>query len=545
MQWNIGDLYDIAAEEIPSDRVAIIESFTGRERSWGDLISRTNNLAKGLLKSGAQQGDKVAIYMRNCAEYIEAVIACEKARLVPVNINFRYLEDELRYVLDNSDATVIVYEPAFAENLRPLQNALPNVRLYLETGTDTPALPDAQRLEQHAETGDGSALNIERSPDDLFFVYTGGTTGLPKAVMWPHDTLFRMIGVNAFSPAQKFPANLDEYRQELTGFNGARTIIPIPLMHGAGVHIAQTTLLYGGCVVLNSNTGFNPIQLLDAIEQSQAQNMVIVGDAFGKPLLDALNESPNRWDLGNLRSILSSAMTFSVVTKKGLLKHMPHLVIVDTLGASETPSIALTVSTKDSCQDQEMQMATNADTKVFKENLFTEAPEEVVPGSDQVGMLARAGNIPIGYYKDAEKSAATFPTIDGVRYAIPGDYAKVLSDGSIKLLGRGNVSINSGGEKIYPDEVECAIKRHPQVADAALVGIPDERWGQAATALVQLHKDEALDSESIRDMVRSQLAAYKIPKNVLAVENINRGANGKLDYQTLAKLALQEASKQK
>lgn len=535
MRWNIADLYDLAEQHIPHDRVAIKEVHTGRELLWGELSVRTNNLA-AVMQQMTAPGDKVAIYMRNCAEYMEAVIASEKARLVPVNVNFRYLEDELLYILDNSDAKIVVYEQEFAQRLQPLLQRLNQLAHVIEVhDNEEPAINSAKSFEQLSTTGDGKALAIERSADDLFFVYTGGTTGLPKAVMWPNDTLFRLIGVNAFSPQPAFPEDHDDYVRMVNLNEVSRTMIPIPFMHGAGAHVAQTTLLYGGCVIISTNGGFDAEQLLDAIESSRAENMVIVGDAFAKPLLNALNAHPGRWNLSSLKSILSSATTFSIATKMGLIEHAPHLIIVDTLGASETPSIALTVTTKDACSEREMEMPVNAETRVLTEDF-----QDVPAGTGQVGMLARSGNIPIGYYKDPEKSAKAFPVIDGVRYAVPGDYAEVLDNGMIKLLGRGNVSINSGGEKIYPDEVECIIKQHPSVADTVLVGVPDERWGQAATAVVQYLPDATQDAESIREFVRGKLASYKIPRQVVAIDSVGRAPNGKADYVRMRDYALKQ-----
>lgn len=536
MQWNIADLYDIAEKIVPADKAAIIEAQTGRETSWGELSRRTNNLAADFRARCPEPGEKVAVYMRNCAEYIETVIACEKARLVPVNVNFRYVEDELAYVLNNSDARIVVYEAEYADTLAPLLNTLNSAKHFLEVNlSGTTKLGSAELYEPLCTEGSGHALDIQRSGDDLVFVYTGGTTGLPKAVMWPQSTLFQMIGTNAFDPAAVFPTNYEDYAKQLRKTAGARTLIPVPLMHGAGIHVSQTTLLYGGTVILTSSTGFDAEQLLNAIETTRGEYMVIVGDAFGKPLLDALNKEPQRWDLSSMRSILSSAMTFSIKTKKGLLEHLPNIVVVDTLGASETPSIAMSVSMKGAVSDKELELPVNAETKVFNEDY-----REIEPGSNEVGMLARAGHIPLGYYKDPEKTAKAFRTINGVRYAIPGDYAKVLDNGLIQLLGRGNVSINSGGEKIYPDEVETHVKHHPAVADAIVVGVPDDRFGQAVAAVIQFKPNEKASIDDIRGFARGKLAAYKIPKHIVPVDSINRGANGKADYPGLKARATTE-----
>lgn len=534
MKWNIADLYDMAEALIPPQRSAVIEADSGRNLSWGELSRRSNNLAQAFTEMATEPGDKVAIYMRNCIEYIETLIACQKARLVAVNVNYRYREDELRYILDNSDSKIVVYSGEFRDTLQAIRAQLPALSHCVElSDSEDRKLAEAHYYLSLRDSGSGQPLDIQRSAEDLLFVYTGGTTGPPKAVMWPSDTLFRMVGANLFSAAPKIPSDHQAYLHEISQSEGGRTMVPVPLMHGAGLHISQTTLLYGGCVILMGQSGFDAEQLLAALERHRAQNMVIVGDAIAKPLLNALQEHPERWDLSRLQSILSTATVFSLAQKRGLLKHLPQLTIVDTLGASESPSFGRTISTRDNIANAELEMQIKPETKVFNERF-----EELQPGSDQIGLLAQGGALPLGYYKDAEKTANTYRVIRGVRYAIPGDYAKVLANGKIKLLGRGNVCINSGGEKIFPDEVECAIKQHPSVADAVVVGVPDERWGEAATALLELLPKCSTNTEAIRAVVRERLADYKVPKHVLIVDSVNRGPNGKVDYRALRALAM-------
>ena len=303
-------------------------------------------------------------------------------------------------------------------------------------------------------------------------------------------------------------------------------------MHGTGLFNAMSNLMVGGCIVTLTGRNFDPIELLDTISDRRINTMSFVGDAFGKPILRALDAEPDRWDLSSLRVIVSSGVMFSAETKRGLLRHAPNLVIVDSLGSSEAVAMAQNTTSADGSSDTARFML-GPNTKVL-----TEDGREVVPGTDELGRVAIKGHTPIGYYKDEAKSAATFQMFDGVRWSIPGDWARVDDDGTVHLLGRGSQCINTGGEKVYPEEVEEALKTHPDVADAAVVGVPDERFGQAVTALVELLPGRSAETSELVAHVRRHLAAYKSPKHLLFVTSVERAGNGKLDYKALTARAV-------
>jgi len=306
-------------------------------------------------------------------------------------------------------------------------------------------------------------------------------------------------------------------------------------MHGTGAFNAMWNLCLAGSVVTLAGRHFDVVELLDTIDQCRVGSISIVGDAFAKPILRALDEEPERWDFSSLRVIVSSGVMWSAETKAGLLRHNPRLIMVDSLGSSEAIGMANATTTADAAASTTARFVFGPNTRVI-----TEDGRDVVPGSGELGRVAFRGRTPVGYYKDPEKSAATFVVIDGARYSIPGDWAEIDADGTIRLLGRGSQCINSGGEKIYPEEVEEALKTHPTVADAAVVGLPDERFGEAVTALVEAHAGSAIDQAELIAHVRSHLAAYKAPKQVIEVPSIGRAANGKLDYRRLKDVATDE-----
>ena len=531
---NYGDLFAALARTLPDDAPALVHN--GAVTSWGDMSRRGNNLARGFLEAGAATGDKVAFYLRNHAAYMETLAACFAARMTHVNINYRYVEDELLYILDNSDAVVVVYDAEFREQVESLRPRAPGVKLWLQLGGE--GRPDfAEDFDEVASHGDGSELDIERAGDDMIFLYTGGTTGMPKGVMWEHQNhwLANGQGISSSPDRKTPPASAEEHAANVAAKGGGRRSYPAcPQMHGTGLFISLTALTNGGVVVTTDTPRFDPVDAWTVVERDKVNVMAVVGDAFCKPLLSVLEESPCRFDLSSLRHVISSGVMWSPEVKAGLLRHHDGLVLMDTFGASEAMGVGSSTTTKD------------ADAKVAKFRLgpnvkvFTEDHEEVQPGSGESGFVAKAGGIPSGYYKDPEKTAKTFPLINGVRYSIPGDWCQVEADGTLTLLGRGSVCINTAGEKVYPEEVEEALKTHQNVEDALVVGVPDEKWGQSVTGVVQLGDTESFDEAQLREHVRKSLAGYKCPKRILVIDTIGRANNGKADYKRLTQFAKDE-----
>ena len=539
MSWNFGDILDGIDAGFPADAPALIHG--DHTVLWGDFARRTNNLAAGLRARGLEPNDKVAFYMRNEAAYMETVAACFKARGVHVNVNYRYLDEELWYILDNSDAAVVVFSEEFAERVDGLRGRLPGVRTWLQVGGTAPEW--AESYEALAGEGDGAALEFDRSDDDLLFIYTGGTTGMPKGVMWAAGDLWGALGYGANAPANKGarPESLEQHVQNVTAAGPiTRQIIACPLMHGTGLLTAISALSAGGCIITLESPGFDAEELWDTVDRTQAVSAVIVGDAFAKPMLNALDASPGRWKLESLKLMISSGVMWSREVKLALLEHVPQVMLADMFGSSEAVGFGTSVTSK-GAKSKTAKFEIGDDCRVF-----TEDHREVEPGSGERGFIARRGPIPTGYYKDPEKTAKTFPTIDGVRYSIPGDWCTVEADGTLTLLGRGSACINTAGEKVYPEEVEETLKLHETIEDALVVGVPDERWGTAVTAVVQARQAAAFDEAALRDHVRGHLAGYKTPKRIFAVDQMFRAPNGKANYKgakafVLSEMGIEEA----
>jgi len=470
-------------------------------------------------------GDKLGIYMRNRPEYMLTVAACFKARLVPVNVNFRYLDEELAYIVGNSDARFVVFADEFAERVAAIRERSAGVEHWIQSGGRPAAF--CEDLATLSEDGEGGTLDIERSGDDMIFVYTGGTTGRPKAVMWRHEALWRALGGGRAIEANKgrAPASLAEHVANVAAYGpGSRQIPACPLMHGTGLFTAIGNMAGGGCLVTLSSPGLDADELFAAVEQEQADSLVIVGDAFARPMLRFLDANPSRYEIASLRLVVSSGVMWSRETKQGLLRHNPQMLLADLFGSSEAIGFGRSL-TSSRGESGTARFRIGESCKVF-----TEDHREVQPGSGERGFVARAGPIPDGYYKDPEKSARTFPVIDGVRYSIPGDWCTVAEDGTLTLLGRGSACINTAGEKVHPEEVEEALKLHPDVEDALVVGVEDERWGEAVTAVVRLVEGACFDEQVLRDHVRERLAHYKSPKRIFPVAAMFRAPNGKADY---------------
>ncbi|MFN9032701.1 MAG: acyl-CoA synthetase [Alphaproteobacteria bacterium] len=529
MGWNFGDILDAVGPNVSPEAPAFIHG--QRVINWDDAVRTTNNMARGLIARGARPGDKIAIYMRNRPEYLLAVAAGWKARLTHVNVNYRYTPEEVWYIFDNSDAQTVVYASEFRDAVAEIRPRLPKVKTWVEVSEDSQVAPFAERFEALGEEGNGGPLDIQRSGDDQFFIYTGGTTGMPKGVMWTHHDM-REITLQAARKLGPVPETLEELAEATRRMPvGARILPAPPLMHGTGLLTSMGTMMAGGCVITLEKPTFDAEELLTAIDAHKPQTLVIVGDSFGKPILNALNAAPGRYDVSSILTIVSSGVMWSHEVKKGMLEHMPQAMLSDGFSSSEALGMGNSIMTRDS-EVQTAKFMLGERCKVFDEN-----DQPVEPGSGKSGMVAIGPPNPLGYYKDDEKTARTFRTINGVRYSIPGDWCIVEADGTLTLLGRGSACINTAGEKVFPEEVEEALKTHPSVDDALVVGLPDEKWGQAVTGVVRLSEGASLDEEALRAHVRKSLAGYKTPKRVVSTDQSIRASNGKADYATARKIA--------
>lgn len=529
--WNFAEMWERVADRRP-DEIAQIQG--DRTYTWREFDRRADGVAAALLAGGAQHQDKVAHYLYNCPEYMESLFAMYKAALVPVNTNYRYTEDELAYLWDNSDTVAVVFHGTFTDKCAAMRDRCPRIRTWIWVDDGSAPCPD-WALDYETAVASAAERVVPpwgRSGDDLYLLYTGGTTGFPKGVMWRQDDI-----IGSLDAASKVRLPNDpgwEAFDERTSRSGPRVLPAAPLMHGTGAFNTMSALMSAGSVVTMVGRHFDPVELLDTVQHHKVQGMSIVGDAFAKPILRALDANPGRWDVSSLRVIVSSGVIWSAETKAGLLRHNDRLIMVDSLGSSEALSMANS-TTKAGATTTTAKFTLGPDTKVL-----TEDGREVQPGSGERGRVAMRGRVPLGYYKDPEKSAATFVQYDGARWSIPGDWAEVEADGTLKLYGRGSQCINTGGEKVYPEEVEEALKLHATVDDAAVVGVPDDRFGEAITALVQLHAGASLDEAALIAHVKEHHAAYKAPKRVLQIDSIGRAANGKLNYRALREEALRQ-----
>jgi 3-oxocholest-4-en-26-oate---CoA ligase len=525
--WNFADAFEVVADTFPE---ATAQVQGDRRITWRDFDRRSDGVALRLLEEGAQHQDKVALYLHNGPEYLEACVGAWKAGLVPVNTNYRYTEDELAYLWDNADAVAVVFHGTFAATAAAVREQVPTTTwLWVDDGSGP--CPDWATPYEDAAALDPGRTVAEwgRDGDDLLMLYTGGTTGMPKGVMWRQHDLF-LAYANATLPGLPREADLDEFRSRLTA-PGAVHIPACPLMHGTGWFTGLMALMSGGCNVTLTSRSFDVVELLDTIEREGVNTIAIVGDAFAKPMLRALDAEPGRWDLSSLVAIISSGVMWSEPVKQGLLRHHPGMLLHDAFSSSEALNMGVSMSTGDQAS------ATASFTLGPDAIVVGEDGQRVEPGSGEIGRVAVGGAVPVGYYKDPEKSAATFIEIDGARYSMPGDWAQVEVDGSLTVLGRGSVCINTGGEKVFPEEVEEALKSHPAVFDAVAVGVPDDRFGEAVTGVVEPSGDAPFDEAEVIAHVKATLAAYKAPKRILVVDTIGRAPNGKVDYQRLRSYA--------
>ncbi len=517
-EWNFADVWDTVASVQPG---ATAQAHGDARIDWRAFDHRARGVARRLRTAGLARHDKVALYLYNTPEYLETAYAAMKASLVPVNTNYRYRHDELVYLWDNADAAAVVFDEAFTDMADAVRRDCPKVRLWLRVARGGSPCPPWASPYEEASSQETAGDAQERGGDDPIFIYTGGTTGRPKGVVWRQHDLY--LASNVTGDPQE--ADLAHVRERIAAAPNRPVGLPAaPLMHGTGFVFAATILNRGGAVVTLPEQRFDAQRLLEAIVAHRVTDLCIVGDAFARPMADALDASPGRYDLASLRVVSSSGMMWSAETKARLLAHAPQLVMIDFLNSSEASGMGRAITSgRGKARGARFELGRNA-------FVIDDDGKPVVPGSGIVGRVAVRGFVPLGYYKDPARTAATFPVIDGVRCAVPGDHAVVEQDGTITLLGRGSVSINTGGEKVFPEEVEEAIKTAPGVADAVVVGVPDARLGQVVAALVA---GREVDAESIRSHVRAKLAGYKVPRHVLVADSVERMPTGKADYNAV------------
>jgi acyl-CoA synthetase (AMP-forming)/AMP-acid ligase II len=540
--YNFADLFELAADKVP-DRVAIIDK--RRQITFGELDERSTRFAHALRDAGVQAGDHVGILATNCIEWVEAMYGVYKIRARVVNVNFRYVEEEMRYLFENSDMVAVVYQREYGPIVAAARDAQPKLQHFYRIEWDDSDADDSalNPIEFEAAIASGSPERDfgERSDDDVYLLYTGGTTGMPKGVMWRQEDVYYALGggIDAIS-GERVTSPYDASGKINTDVPAGMTSLAIPpLMHGAGQFSMFRSISEGNTAVIVDK--FDAEATWRLVEKHKINMIGVTGDAMARPLADALEKMQGDVDLSSLFSFSSTAAIFSQTVKEQLGELLPDgLVMSDAIGSTESGMNGIRFVQKgDAPKEGITTVMATADTVVLDDDL-----NPMEPGTGKVGRLARGGNIPLGYYNDPVKTAETFLVdTQGRRWSIPGDAALLEADGRITLLGRGSVSINSGGEKIYPEEVEGALKSHPDVFDVLVVGLPDERWGETVTALLQSRGDKVPTLEELQAHCRGKIAGYKVPRALLLIDEVPRLPNGKPDYRRAKEQAKELAAK--
>lgn len=533
--WNMADVLDVVAEKIP-DAPALIQG--GRIVPWKQLDRRANAIAHYLTGRGIQRQQTVTQYLHNSPEYLESLIACFKGAFIPFNTNYRYGTEELTYLWNDADAAVVVFHGTYAGVIDKMRSHVPRVRVWLWVDDGSGPCPSwATPYEEAAEGPVADTPLFERSGDDLILVYTGGTTGMPKGVMWRQDDLFMRLNTER---GDSYPEVADrQFIRDRVSTRGRPHLSASPLMHGAGLLTCFLILSRGGAISHLLKRNFDPVDMLDTIERDQVASLMWVGDAFGRPTIATLDAHPGRWNLKSLKTIMSSGVIFSADVKQAVLNHLPDVMISDIFGSSETMSLGRSVTSRAGGVSATGSFEAKDNTRVIDNN-----GRDVVRGSGEAGMLAIGGRQPVGYHKDPVKTAQTFRMVDGKRYSIPGDWATVDANGILTLLGRGSECINTGGEKVFPEEVEAVLKAHRDIYDAVVLGVPNERFGQSIIAVVEPKRNARLDTEAVIGYVKEKIASYKAPRHIIQVKSMDRGPNGKADLKAIRAMVLETVRQQ-
>mgnify|MGYP001227202056 FL=1 len=539
MNLDFASVWEMISDIVPDNDALIC----GEEVvTWKEYDEKSSKIATALSAAGLKANSKAGLYLNNSNEYLIAQNAIFKIGGIPINVNYRYVAEELIYLLDNSDSEAVFYHACYSNRIKEIARSLPNIKAWIEVSDGTEShFPDALKYEELLESS-SPMDRIYRDPETIYMLYTGGTTGMPKGVMYKQGEFLVFLFRTLKAMGYDVPEDINNLEEQIHNFKKddmfIRSLIGCPLMHGTGMWLgAFLPLLLGGTAITSRNLGFDADQIWTQVEDTQTSNIVIVGDAFAKPMLDALNNASNQgkpYDLSSVKVIISSGVMWSEEVKNGLLEHH-DMQLMDTMGSTEG-GMGSSVSTRDN-PPKTAKFALNPGVVVIADD-----GEVLEPGTDKIGLIGTSGLVPVGYYKDEKKSAETFREVDGIRYSFPGDYAKLEEDGTITLLGRGSNCINSAGEKIYPEEVEEAIKRNNEVFDCLVVGVDDPKFGQKVVAVVSLEDSKQIDEDDLVNATRQFIAGYKLPKKVIFVDEVQRAPNGKANYKWAKNVADKEFS---
>ncbi len=542
MALNIADLFEHTVDVAPDNPAVKVGD---RVATYADLERDSNKLAHYLAAQGVKAGDHVALYAKNSIEHVIGLLATLKLRAVTINVNYRYVEAELNYLFENADVVAVLFERTYADLVAKCAPQHPKLTTFV-------SLPDVQDPDNDSDISAFGGVTLEdamagqsaerdfeeRSADDIHIIYTGGTTGVPKGVMWRHEDFGRTLGGGIdFYTGEP----LEEYDQSKTANDPRMTTFPLsPLMHGGAQAGLLMHLFAGHLTILEPK--FDAQRTWEIIERDKVQLIFMTGDAMALPLIDEYERKAatgTPYDGSSLFAISSSAAIFSPPVKKRWMDVFTNAVFTDSIGATETGFTGMGM------QDKDAKINTDGPVVALGPNsvVLDDDNQPIDPSNvGAIGRLARGGSVPVGYYKDPEKSAKTFIEVNGARFSVPGDNARIEEDGKVTLLGRGSNCVNTGGEKVYPEEVEMAIKNHPAVYDTLVVGIPDEKYGQAVAAVVSLRDGATLELDELREFLRTYLSGYKLPRALTVVDEVPRNATGKAQYPKAKELALAHAT---